>query len=220
MLFLVINLVPLVSLFVILTTDVDSYCGWWPAGRDQIWSLFLHCGLPVLLLQSGHSMEVCWLGASEGSHCRLWASLSISYIWNKMLLNSFLCFDVGLHCKAQQMIFFSHTVSCRLEFIITICLLLLLKHSFFHSFLLSPNVSFCRSQTGVHIFTKRPKSRNGSNLSPDDVVTYLGKHSRALLLYLEHLVLEEKIQVQMDLLISSWRPMWPGGFRVNKSIQP
>lgn len=72
MLFLVINLVPLVSLFVILTTDVDSHCGWWPAGLDQIWSLFLHCGLPVLLLQSGHSMEVCWLGASEGSHCRLW----------------------------------------------------------------------------------------------------------------------------------------------------
>lgn len=109
MLFLVINLVPLVSLFVILTTDVDSNCGWWPAGRDQIWSLFLHCGLPVLLLQSGHNMEVCWLGTSEGSHCRLWvcfmnskhvtlldqyfnffffrsASLSISYIWNKMLL--------------------------------------------------------------------------------------------------------------------------------------
>ncbi|XP_075905435.1 transforming growth factor-beta receptor-associated protein 1 homolog [Nelusetta ayraudi] len=48
--------------------------------------------------------------------------------------------------------------------------------------------------TGVHIFTKRPKSRNGSNLSPDDVVTYLGRHCRALLLYLEHLVLEEKIQ--------------------------
>lgn len=147
-----------------------------------------------------------WVSVTSGTKC--------------YLRNTFLCFDVGLHCKAQQMIFFSHTVSCWLEFIITFCLLLLLKHSFFHSFLLSPNVSFCRSQTGVHIFTKRPKSRNGSNLSPDDVVTYLGKHSRALLLYLEHLVLEEKIQVQMDSLISSWRPMWPGGFRVSKSIQP
>lgn len=93
---------------------------------------------------------------------------------------------------------------------------------FFHSYFFHfcQMYPFGRSQTGVHIFTKRPKSRNGSNLSPDDVVTYLGKHSRALLLYLEHLVLEEKIQVKMDLLFRSWRPMWPRGFRASKSIQP
>lgn len=32
-------------------------------------------------------------------------------------------------------------------------------------------------------------------LNPDDVITYLGKHSQALLLYMEHLVLERRIQV-------------------------
>ncbi|XP_068616411.1 transforming growth factor-beta receptor-associated protein 1 homolog [Brachionichthys hirsutus] len=47
---------------------------------------------------------------------------------------------------------------------------------------------------GVHIFTKRPDIKAQSELNPDDVIVYLGKHSQALLLYLEHLVLEKKIQ--------------------------
>lgn len=33
-------------------------------------------------------------------------------------------------------------------------------------------------------------------MNPDEVIAYLGKHSQALLLYLEHLVLERKIQVK------------------------
>ncbi|XP_034048733.1 transforming growth factor-beta receptor-associated protein 1 homolog [Thalassophryne amazonica] len=48
---------------------------------------------------------------------------------------------------------------------------------------------------GVHIFIKRPSSKDHSNeLNPDDVIAYLGKHNLALLLYLEHLVLERHIQ--------------------------
>uniref|UniRef100_A0A4W4GKZ9 CNH domain-containing protein n=1 Tax=Electrophorus electricus TaxID=8005 RepID=A0A4W4GKZ9_ELEEL len=45
---------------------------------------------------------------------------------------------------------------------------------------------------GVQIFTKRPISKE--LLNADDVITYLQKHHRALLLYLEHLVLERKVQ--------------------------
>lgn len=48
--------------------------------------------------------------------------------------------------------------------------------------------------TGVQVFTKRPVTKNLSELNPDDVVTYLEKHREALLLYLEHLVLEKQIQ--------------------------
>uniref|UniRef100_A0A667ZAK8 Transforming growth factor, beta receptor associated protein 1 n=1 Tax=Myripristis murdjan TaxID=586833 RepID=A0A667ZAK8_9TELE len=48
---------------------------------------------------------------------------------------------------------------------------------------------------GVQIFTKRPTTKDQSGvLNPDDVITYLGKHSQALLLYLEHLVLERRLQ--------------------------
>lgn len=53
---------------------------------------------------------------------------------------------------------------------------------------------FCL-QIGVHIFTRRPLCKDLSQLKPDDVITYLGKHNQALLLYLEHLVLERRIQV-------------------------
>lgn len=48
--------------------------------------------------------------------------------------------------------------------------------------------------TGVQVFTKRPAAKNLPELNPDDVVTYLTKHREALLLYLEHLVLERQIQ--------------------------
>ncbi|KAL2087451.1 hypothetical protein ACEWY4_016279 [Coilia grayii] len=48
---------------------------------------------------------------------------------------------------------------------------------------------------GVQIFTKRPVGGDqGSRLNPEDVVTYLQKHSHALLLYLEHLVLDQQVQ--------------------------
>uniref|UniRef100_A0A8C6T6W7 Transforming growth factor, beta receptor associated protein 1 n=1 Tax=Neogobius melanostomus TaxID=47308 RepID=A0A8C6T6W7_9GOBI len=48
--------------------------------------------------------------------------------------------------------------------------------------------------TGIQVFTKRPATKNHLELNPDDVVTYLTKHCEALLLYLEHLVLERQIQ--------------------------
>uniref|UniRef100_A0A3B4F0K5 Transforming growth factor beta receptor associated protein 1 n=1 Tax=Pundamilia nyererei TaxID=303518 RepID=A0A3B4F0K5_9CICH len=47
---------------------------------------------------------------------------------------------------------------------------------------------------GVHIFTKRHTSKDQPELNPDDVITYLGKHNQALLLYLENLVLEKRVQ--------------------------
>lgn len=47
---------------------------------------------------------------------------------------------------------------------------------------------------GVHIFTKRPVSKDVTELNPEEAITYLGKHSQALLLFLEHLVLERKIK--------------------------
>lgn len=48
---------------------------------------------------------------------------------------------------------------------------------------------------GVHIFTRRPVSEDKmGQLNPDDVIMYLQKHKQALLLYLEHLVLEKKLQ--------------------------
>ncbi|KAM6980397.1 transforming growth factor-beta receptor-associated protein 1 homolog isoform 1-T2 [Aplochiton taeniatus] len=48
---------------------------------------------------------------------------------------------------------------------------------------------------GVQMFTKRPVSKGQSGQpNPDDVITYLGKHSQALLLYLENLVLERRTQ--------------------------
>ncbi|XP_061671043.1 transforming growth factor-beta receptor-associated protein 1 homolog [Syngnathoides biaculeatus] len=48
--------------------------------------------------------------------------------------------------------------------------------------------------TAVNIFTKRPVGKNQSDLKPDDVVTYLEKQREALLVYLEHLVHERRIE--------------------------
>uniref|UniRef100_A0A3B3YLF6 CNH domain-containing protein n=1 Tax=Poecilia mexicana TaxID=48701 RepID=A0A3B3YLF6_9TELE len=47
---------------------------------------------------------------------------------------------------------------------------------------------------GIRIFTKRPVGKDRSEVNPDEVIAYLVKHSQALLLYLEHLVLERKMQ--------------------------
>uniref|UniRef100_A0A671LLB2 Transforming growth factor-beta receptor-associated protein 1 homolog n=1 Tax=Sinocyclocheilus anshuiensis TaxID=1608454 RepID=A0A671LLB2_9TELE len=50
-------------------------------------------------------------------------------------------------------------------------------------------------QIGVQIFTKRFTSKEKTGqLNPDGVITYLQNHSQALLLYLEHLVLEKRLQ--------------------------
>ncbi|XP_077482304.1 transforming growth factor-beta receptor-associated protein 1 homolog [Stigmatopora argus] len=48
--------------------------------------------------------------------------------------------------------------------------------------------------TAVHIFTNRSVDEAESTFKPKDVITYMEKHKEALLLYLEHLVLELKIQ--------------------------
>ncbi|XP_062852884.1 transforming growth factor-beta receptor-associated protein 1 homolog [Trichomycterus rosablanca] len=48
---------------------------------------------------------------------------------------------------------------------------------------------------GVQIFTKRPASKElTGQLNPDEVITYLQKHHQALMLYLEHIVLERRLQ--------------------------
>ncbi|KAL6456082.1 hypothetical protein MHYP_G00359330 [Metynnis hypsauchen] len=48
---------------------------------------------------------------------------------------------------------------------------------------------------GVQIFTKRPISKETTGqLNPDEVIKYLEKHHQALMLYLEHLVLERRLQ--------------------------
>ncbi|CAL8362400.1 unnamed protein product [Gadus morhua 'NCC'] len=50
-------------------------------------------------------------------------------------------------------------------------------------------------KVGVQIFTKRSSGKDQSGQPmPDDVITYLEKHSPARLLYLEHLVLERRIK--------------------------
>ncbi|XP_066520555.1 transforming growth factor-beta receptor-associated protein 1 homolog [Hoplias malabaricus] len=50
-------------------------------------------------------------------------------------------------------------------------------------------------KVGVQMFTRRPISKEPSGqLNPDDVIKYLEKHHKALVLYLEHLVLERRVQ--------------------------
>ncbi|XP_053311093.1 transforming growth factor-beta receptor-associated protein 1 [Spea bombifrons] len=50
-------------------------------------------------------------------------------------------------------------------------------------------------QVGVQIFTKRSSEEEHQNsFSPDKIATYLCKYRHALIMYLEHLVLEKRIQ--------------------------
>uniref|UniRef100_A0A803VAX4 Transforming growth factor beta receptor associated protein 1 n=1 Tax=Ficedula albicollis TaxID=59894 RepID=A0A803VAX4_FICAL len=50
-------------------------------------------------------------------------------------------------------------------------------------------------QVGVQIFTKRPlEEQEKNNINPDDIVSCLNKYPKARVKYLEHLVLERKIQ--------------------------
>ncbi|MGH0122128.1 UNVERIFIED_CONTAM: hypothetical protein FKN15_060552 [Acipenser sinensis] len=73
-------------------------------------------------------------------------------------------------------------------------------------------LSFCSSQelvwkyadwalqknqkVGVQIFTRRPvDEEKAGKLNPDDIIKYLHKYSQAVTQYLEHLVLDRKIQV-------------------------
>jgi len=48
----------------------------------------------------------------------------------------------------------------------------------------------------VQIFTKRPlEEQEKNNMNPDDVISCLNKYPKARIKYLEHLVLERKIEV-------------------------
>ncbi|XP_072119317.1 transforming growth factor-beta receptor-associated protein 1 homolog [Mobula birostris] len=50
-------------------------------------------------------------------------------------------------------------------------------------------------EVGVRIFTRRPVDENQTtSMNPDDIVNYLHKYKKALVVYLEHLVFERKIQ--------------------------
>lgn len=57
---------------------------------------------------------------------------------------------------------------------------------------LSTIISF---QVGVQIFTKRPVEEQEKNINPDDIISCLNKYPKARVKYLEHLVLERKIEV-------------------------
>lgn len=48
----------------------------------------------------------------------------------------------------------------------------------------------------MQIFTKRPlEEQEKNNMNPDDVISCLNKYPKARIKYLEHLVLERKIEV-------------------------
>ncbi|XP_018584648.1 transforming growth factor-beta receptor-associated protein 1 homolog [Scleropages formosus] len=50
-------------------------------------------------------------------------------------------------------------------------------------------------EVGVQIFTRRPKEdKQQKQMNPDDVIKYLHKYKQATVLYLEHLVLDKRIQ--------------------------
>ncbi|XP_039246502.1 transforming growth factor-beta receptor-associated protein 1 [Pipra filicauda] len=49
-------------------------------------------------------------------------------------------------------------------------------------------------EVGVQIFTKRPLEEQEKNINPDDIITCLNKYPKARVKYLEHLVLERKIE--------------------------
>ncbi|XP_067842301.1 transforming growth factor-beta receptor-associated protein 1 homolog isoform X2 [Heptranchias perlo] len=50
-------------------------------------------------------------------------------------------------------------------------------------------------EIGIQIFTRRPLDENQtSRMNPDDIVNYLHKYKKAVVIYLEHLVFERNIQ--------------------------
>lgn len=55
-------------------------------------------------------------------------------------------------------------------------------------------------QVGVQIFTRRTVSDDqAGQMNPDSIIKYLHKYQQATLLYLEHLVLERRVQVKTAL---------------------
>ncbi|XP_025923850.1 transforming growth factor-beta receptor-associated protein 1 isoform X3 [Apteryx rowi] len=49
-------------------------------------------------------------------------------------------------------------------------------------------------EVGVQIFTKRPLEEQEKNINPDDIISRLNKYPKSLVKYLEHLVLERRIE--------------------------
>ncbi|XP_016054962.1 PREDICTED: transforming growth factor-beta receptor-associated protein 1 isoform X2 [Miniopterus natalensis] len=49
-------------------------------------------------------------------------------------------------------------------------------------------------EVGVQVFTRRPLEEQQSSFNPDDVLTCLKKYPKALVRYLEHLVMDRKLQ--------------------------
>ncbi|XP_047637279.1 transforming growth factor-beta receptor-associated protein 1 [Phacochoerus africanus] len=49
-------------------------------------------------------------------------------------------------------------------------------------------------EVGVQVFTKRPLDNQQGSFNPDDIITCLKKYPRALVKYLEHLVMDRRLQ--------------------------
>lgn len=51
-------------------------------------------------------------------------------------------------------------------------------------------------QVGVQVFTKRPlDEQQQTSFNPDDIISCLKKYPKALVKYLEHLVIDRRLQV-------------------------
>ena len=55
-------------------------------------------------------------------------------------------------------------------------------------------------QVGVQVFTKRPLDEQQNSFNPDSVITCLKKYPKALVKYLEHLVIDRRLQVSTSKL--------------------
>lgn len=64
-------------------------------------------------------------------------------------------------------------------------------------------------QVGVQVFTKRPLDEQQKNsFNPDDIINCLKKYPKALVKYLEHLVIDKRLQVstaELRLKSVGWR---------------
>ncbi|XP_020385326.2 transforming growth factor-beta receptor-associated protein 1 homolog [Rhincodon typus] len=49
-------------------------------------------------------------------------------------------------------------------------------------------------EVGVQIFTRRPLDESQTSMNPDDIVNYLHKYKKAVVMYLEHLVFDRNVQ--------------------------
>lgn len=55
-------------------------------------------------------------------------------------------------------------------------------------------------QIGVQIFTKRPlDEQQQTSFNPDNIISSLKKYPKALVKYLEHLVIDRRLQVSSSL---------------------